>query len=179
MSIEIERKFLVNKSNLISLLEFMPHCSYDIWQYYINENFRLRIETHSNGQEESWLMIKTDSDRYDGPGIKRNEWKSSISNKEANDFKNIIIKSKIGLGYIRKSRHLIRGPYADTKWEIDIFHGSNEGLIIVEIELPCEEYDLGDLSAKQWLGKEVTDDERYYNAYLAKNPYQNWRKDDG
>jgi adenylate cyclase len=59
---------------------------------------------------------------------------------------------------------------------VDIFHGSNEGLIIAEVEVPDKDYDLK-LTPYGWIGKEVTEDDRYYNSYLAKNPYKNWSKE--
>ena len=45
------------------------------------------------------------------------------------------------------------------------------GLIIAEIELKSEQETF---EKPDWLGEEVTNDEKYYNAYLSKNPYKNW-----
>jgi adenylate cyclase len=174
MAKEIERKFLVDKDHLIYLLEFMPHSSYDIWQYYISENVRLRIEHHSDGHEIANFTVKTGT----GSLMERNELVSTVAIEDAKKFSDILMKSKPGLGSIRKSRHVIRKD-GTVKWEIDIFHGSNEGLIIAEIELPNREYDLGNLSMHQWLGREVTEDERYYNSYLSKNPYSKWENKNG
>ena len=58
-------------------------------------------------------------------------------------------------------------------WEIDEFHGENEGLIVAEIELTKidESY-----AKPDWVGNEVTDDLRYYNNNLANNPYSLWTK---
>ncbi|MCB0509516.1 MAG: CYTH domain-containing protein, partial [Bacteroidetes bacterium] len=56
-------------------------------------------------------------------------------------------------------------------WEIDVFSGSNEGLILAEIELNDE----NEVFKKpSWLGDEVTSDSRYYNVNLLKNPFKNW-----
>ena len=56
-------------------------------------------------------------------------------------------------------------------FEVDEFHGENEGLVLAEIELA----DAGESFEKpSWLGREVTDDERYYNGYLARNPFTRW-----
>ena len=57
-------------------------------------------------------------------------------------------------------------------FEIDVFQGENEGLIIAEIELKSENEAF---KKPDWLGKEVTGDVRYYNSLLSKNPYFNWR----
>jgi adenylate cyclase len=56
-------------------------------------------------------------------------------------------------------------------YEVDVFSGENEGLIMAEIELLRED----EIFEKpNWLGQEVTNDERYYNAYLSKNPFKTW-----
>jgi CYTH domain-containing protein len=171
MGIEIERKFLINNEKLIELLEFMPHCSYDIWQYYMSEDIRLRIATHSDGHEVANFTIKTDNKTL----MTRNEFESIVSIEDAKSLAHVLTKSEVGLGPVRKSRHVFNHD-GTVKWEVDIFHGSNEGLIIAEVEIPNEDYDLK-LAPYGWIGKEVTEDERYYNSNLAKNPYKNWSKE--
>jgi adenylate cyclase len=60
----------------------------------------------------------------------------------------------------------------DHVWEIDEFYGDNAGLVVAEIELSAE----GEVFSKpDWLGDEVTQDLRYYNNNLARDPYKNWR----
>ena len=68
-----------------------------------------------------------------------------------------------------KTRWIV--PAGDRYFEVDEFHGENEGLVMAEIELrnPDEPFE-----SPSWLGKEVTDDARYYNGYLARHPYQTW-----
>jgi adenylate cyclase len=171
MGIEIERKFLINNEKLVELLEFMPHCAYDIWQYYMSEDIRLRIATHSDGHEVANFTIKTDNKTF----RTRNEFESIVSIEDAKTLARVLTKSEVGLGAIRKSRHVFDHD-GTVKWEVDIFHGSNEGLIIAEVEVPDKDYDLK-LTPYGWIGKEVTEDDRYYNSYLAKNPYKNWRKE--
>jgi adenylate cyclase len=76
---------------------------------------------------------------------------------------------------IEKRRHLI--PAADgLKWEIDEFLGENAGLVLAEIELPDE---TATFERPEWLGADVTDDGRYYNARLAREPYTEWSTDSG
>jgi len=53
-------------------------------------------------------------------------------------------------------------------FEVDEFHGENEGLILAEIELPREDTPF---PKPVWLGKEVTGDSQYYNAMLSRKPY--------
>jgi adenylate cyclase len=68
-------------------------------------------------------------------------------------------------------RHFV---YRDQHiWEIDEFMGENAGLIVAEIELS----QIGESFVKpDWLGVEVSDDLRYYNNNLAKNPFKDWDK---
>ena len=72
-------------------------------------------------------------------------------------------------GVITKTRYEVKSGY--HTYEIDEFHGENEGLIIAEIELENENEEF---IKPDWLGKEVTGDERYYNIMLMKNPYKKW-----
>ncbi len=74
---------------------------------------------------------------------------------------------------IEKSRYLV--PAGKHTYEVDEFHGENEGLVVAEIELSTPEEDF---IKPEWLGKEVTGDLRYYNSSLTKNPYKNWRGDE-
>ena len=56
-------------------------------------------------------------------------------------------------------------------FEVDEFHGDNEGLVMAEVELHSEDepYEKPD-----FIGQEVTGDRRYYNAYLTKCPFTSW-----
>lgn len=74
-------------------------------------------------------------------------------------------------GLVEKTRY--RVPRGGHVWEIDVFHGANDGLVIAEVELGAEDeaIDLPD-----WIGHEVTGDPRYYNANLARCPYREWRE---
>ncbi|MCB0804783.1 MAG: CYTH domain-containing protein [Bacteroidales bacterium] len=70
---------------------------------------------------------------------------------------------------IEKTRYTIN--LADLTWEIDFFHGLNEGLVIAEVELQ----DTGQaIQLPDWVGQEVTGDPKYYNANLVKMPYSLW-----
>ena len=74
-----------------------------------------------------------------------------------------------GAGVIDKTRYQL--PQGDLCWEIDVFHGDNDGLIVAEIELPSEGTSF---EKPAWLGEEVTGDSRYYNSALSTTPYKNW-----
>ena len=70
---------------------------------------------------------------------------------------------------IEKVRYVLREG-AHT-WEIDVFEGDNTGLVVAEIELQAEDEAF---ERPDWLGEEVTDDPRYFNAHLVKSPYATW-----
>ena len=72
---------------------------------------------------------------------------------------------------IEKTRYKI--PFVGFIWEVDEFKGENEGLIFAEIELL---YEGQQFEQPTWIGKEVTDDSRYYNANLVNNPFSKWKK---
>lgn len=67
---------------------------------------------------------------------------------------------------IDKTRYIIQQN--DLIWEVDVFGGANEGLVLAEVELESEEQEF-DLPS--WVGEEVSDDPRYYNASLARHPF--------
>ena len=67
---------------------------------------------------------------------------------------------------IDKVRYLV--PRGSHTWEVDVFHGANEGLILAEIELSSEDEPF---EKPAWLGKEVSGDRRYYNSMLTKHPF--------
>ena len=59
-------------------------------------------------------------------------------------------------------------------WEVDVFEGDNEGLVMAEIELESEN---DTFEKPDFIGKEVTGDRRYYNSHMRKYPYKLWRED--
>ncbi len=164
MGIEIERKFLVDNNDM---LLSTPHRCYIIHQYYIDDNTRIRFKEHSDGSKKACMTIK-----HENRPVIRNEWEFEIDFMEAADYVSFLKHNKIGLGHVVKTRHLF--PSHGLTWEVDVFHEKNEGLILAEIELPHEDFEPHMLDG---LGKEVTNDEKYYNSYLAKNPYKNWSKE--
>ncbi|HPO11857.1 MAG TPA: CYTH domain-containing protein [Candidatus Hydrogenedentes bacterium] len=71
---------------------------------------------------------------------------------------------------IEKTRYIVM--HEGHKWEIDVFHGHNEGLIVAEVELQEEEEPF---VKPPWLGEEVSGDPRYLNSHLTKHPFRLWR----
>jgi len=73
------------------------------------------------------------------------------------------------VGTLEKVRYYIERD--GLTWEIDDFLGANAGLVVAEVELDS---DAQTFSLPEWLGRELTDDRRYYNHYLATHPYSTW-----
>ena len=70
---------------------------------------------------------------------------------------------------IDKTRYIVK--VAESVYEVDVFAGANDGLVVAEIELPSVE---APFVRPQWLGPEVSGDPRYYNSALAHHPYREW-----
>ncbi|MBR6212190.1 MAG: CYTH domain-containing protein [Bacteroidales bacterium] len=154
MAQEIERKFLV-------VGDFMPEVfrSYRISQGYLSSSpgrtVRVRVR-----DDQGFITIKGPSN--DG-GLSRFEWEKEIPAGEAEEL--LALAEPV---VIDKTRHLIHNTDGTHIWEVDVFHGANEGLVLAEIELgaPDEPFD-----RPAWLGQEVTGDRRYYNSYLSHHPF--------
>ncbi len=156
MALEIERKFLV-KSDFKTFVTLHN----EIVQGYLSSvperNVRIRIKG-----KKGYITIKGIGSKT---GMSRFEWEKEIPVEEAKELIKICEP-----GVIEKIRYLV--PVGKHTFEIDEFHGENEGLIIAEIELQSEEEFF---EKPDWLGAEVTGDKKYYNASLAKNPFKNWQ----
>lgn len=154
--VEIERKFLVLSNDFIKEAISQKR----IVQAYLNSNpmrtVRIRIKDN-----KGFLTIKGLGNES---GTTRLEWETEIPLGDAEKMLPICES-----GMIDKIRYEIR--VGKHLYEVDVFSGENEGLVLAEIELKHE----NEVFEKpQWLGEEVTGDERFYNAYLSKKPYKNW-----
>ena len=152
---EIERKFLVSG-------DFRPFIfkSIRIVQGYLSSAPERTVRVRMKG-DKGFLTIKG---IRNVSGTSCYEWEKEISFEEAQELLEICDS-----GVIEKVRHLIRAN--SFIYEVDEFQGENEGLIVAEIELPSED---ATFPKPEWLGKEVTGDDRYYNSMLAKVPYTKW-----
>jgi adenylate cyclase len=83
----------------------------------------------------------------------------------------ILLDSLCEQPLIDKHRH--KEVHGGKTWEIDVFHGDNDGLVVAEIELAAEDEKI-ELPA--WIVKEVSSDARYYNSNLLKAPFKTWSK---
>lgn len=152
---EIERKFLVNNHNFIS--EAKTH--HNIQQAYLQKDpaksVRIRISDN-----KAKLTIKGIS-RHDG--LIRSEWEYPIP---VNDAEALL---KLCDQKIEKVRYEVL--YKHQCFEVDVFKGDNEGLILAEIELKST---TDQIIKPDWLAGEVTGKTKYYNLALLDHPYKNW-----
>ena len=155
MGYEIERKFLVNG-------DFKSHAfsRSAIKQGYLSISAVsvIRVRTRD---EKAWLTIKS---AQVGGMIKRHEWEYEIPLAEAEEML-LLCEDAV----IDKTRYLVQA--GRHLFEVDEFHGENEGLLIAEVELESEEETF---EKPDWLGSEVTGDERYYNSFISMKPYKLW-----
>ena len=154
MGIEIERKFLTDTDKLPPLTN-----GYTIKQGYIQTADHTTVRVRIRNQD-AFLTIKGKS-----VGARRLEFEYPIPLQDANDMLDDLCQSSV----IDKTRYLIENE--GHTWEVDIFEGSNKGLVVAEVELESEEETF---IFPSWVTKEVTNDIRYFNSNLVGNPYCNW-----
>lgn len=153
MAIEIERKFLVKNSG------YRSGHAVRIVQGYICSSPDKVVRVRVKG-EKAFLTVKSAS-----VGFARYEFEYEIPVDDAMKMLHEICEQPI----IDKVRYIL--DYKGFVWEVDEFHAENEGLVIAEIELQHED---DDFPKPDFIGEEVTYDERYYNACLFKKPYKTW-----
>ncbi len=155
MGIEIEKKFLLKN---------------DDWKKESDEGEQFR-QGYMSGSNRSSIRIRVAGDRANiniksaTLGVTRKEYEYEIPVEDANEM----LDSMCERPFIEKRRHFVqRGPHI---WEIDVFEGDNEGLVVAEIELsdPDEPFDI-----PSWIGEEVSEDPKYYNVCLVNHPYKDW-----
>lgn len=155
MGLEIERKFLIKGD-----FKQYAYKQEDIVQGYLSSVPERTVRVRIKG-EKAYLTIKGAGNIS---GLSRYEWEKEIPAHDARELLNLCEP-----GIIDKTRYYIKND--KYIFEVDEFHGENEGLIMAEIELTNE----ADIFEKpDWLGYEVTGDERYYNSYLSQKPHTKW-----
>lgn len=154
MSLEIERKYLVSNDGWRT-----PGTGIRYRQGYLStepgRNVRVRV-----GAGRGVLTIKGLT-----VNLARPEYEYPIPVEDANELLDTLCLKPI----IEKTRYTIE--YAGLLWEVDEFEGENAGLIIAEVELTAADQRI---LLPDWVGKEVTDDPRYYNASLITHPFATW-----
>ncbi len=155
MGVEIERKFLLAgdgwRQAAVRRETFR--------QGYLPTGGELSLRVRIAGSR-AWLNLKSG-----GLAARRLEFEYAIPLADAET----ILDSLAAPPLIEKTRHYV--PVDGFEWEIDEFHGRNEGLIVAEIELEREDQPF---PRPEWLGPEVTHLPRYYNVCLARHPYADW-----
>lgn len=155
MPLEIERKFLLRSD----AWRGQARSRVLMRQGYLSSGSRCSIRVRIAG-EQAWLNMKAKRS-----GMTRLEYEYSIPVSEANEILDELCEGPL----VEKYRHeIVSGPHV---WEVDEFLGDNAGLIVAEIELGAESESF---ERPDWLGAEVTSDERYYNFNLARYPFKLW-----
>ena len=151
---EIERKFLVRGNGWRDHGAGVPYR-----QGYLStvaeRTVRVRLI-----RDKGWLTIKGIT-----VGATRAEYEYEIPADEAGQMLDNLCERPL----IEKTRYRIE--HQGLTWDVDEFDGDNAGLIIAEVELEEEGQAI---VLPDWVGEEVTDDPRFYNANLIANPYSTW-----
>jgi adenylate cyclase len=155
--IEIERKFLVNSNDFKTQAFTQNRIAQGYLSSVPGRTVRVRIKGN-----KGFLTIKGASNES---GLSRFEWEKEIPFDEASALLQLCEE-----GIIDKTRFEVK--MGNHVFEIDEFYGENQGLIMAEVELKSE---TEPFEKPNWLGKEVTNDKRYYNSYLSKKPFKNWK----
>ena len=128
-------------------------------QGYLFTDARCSVRVRTSG-EQGWLNIKGST-----VGTTRVEFEYEVPLADAEAMLDGLCEP----GRIDKTRY--RVPAGAHTFEVDVFHGDNEGLVLAEVELArADEV----FERPLWLGAEVTEDTRYYNARLAREPFGSW-----
>lgn len=154
MAQEIERKFLVRQDKLS-----LPDNGVRITQGYIDTVSNTAVRVRLKG-DKAFLTLKGEN-----TGMTRLEFEYAIPVEDAQTM----IDAFCAGSTVDKTRYEI--PQGQHVWEVDIFYGANDGLVVAEIELQSES---DSFERPEWLAEEVTEDARYYNVNLLKNPFSSW-----
>ncbi len=158
MGREIERKFLVRD---LAVLRGLSGTVYR--QGYLSTAPERTVRVRRTG-ERAFLTIK-------GPnrGALRAEYEYEIPRDDADELLDRLALRPL----VEKTRYRVAA--GELTWELDVFAGENEGLVVAEVELPFEGCPV---ALPWWVGEEVTDDPRYLNANLVAHPYRTWHRDE-
>jgi adenylate cyclase len=155
MATEIERKFLVVGNGWRDQVRSASH----IRQGYLSREGRASVRVRVVDGARAYLTIKAAKNR-----ISRHEFEYEIPLADG------VALLEFRAGHlIDKARHRVES--GGRLWEVDVFEDENAGLVIAEVELAAEN---DTLDLPSWVGREITDDRRYYNAALARVPFGRW-----
>ena len=157
MALEIERKFLVTA---------------DAWRPQVERCIEMRQGYLSGGEGLASVSVRIEGERANlnvkaaVVGSARAEYEYGIALSEAREM-----LATLCVGRVEKIRHYVPIAGAAEVWEVDEFLGDNAGLVVAEIELPTPDHAF---VRPPWLGRELTDERRWYNHALALRPYAQW-----
>ncbi len=152
---EIERKFLVKDDSFKTMATAKKVLSQGYLSRDPKRTVRVRI-----CDDKGYLTIKGETD---AAGLSRFEWEKEIPEQEAQALLRICLPT-----VIEKERYIV--PYKGMVFEVDVFHGIHEGLVLAEVELRSETQAV---TLPPFIGKEVTGNQRYYNSYLSQKSDNN------
>lgn len=158
MGVEVERKFLVDLQKIGKLENGAA-----IKQGYIPTGNKVAVRVRLKGNE-AFLTLKGAN-----KGATRSEYEYLIPVADAEAILGELCSGPV----VTKTRYLKEN--AGHTWEIDVFHGENDGLIVAEVELEKEDEVV---TLPDWAIEEVTGDAKYYNSNLLGHPFSKWRDDD-
>lgn len=145
MAKEIERKFLVDDTSFLP----MAIGKHEICQGYLSRKPTVRVRTLDT---RAFITVKSRN-----LGATRSEWEYEVPLSDAREMMHLCTED-----LIEKTRYLV--PYGGRTWEVDVFHGGLEGLIVAEVELPEEN---ADVELPPFAGREVTGNPAFYNSVLS------------
>lgn len=156
MASEIERKFLVTSDAWRAL----AHGTHYRQGYLSTVKERtVRVRTID---DQAFLTIKGLT-----VGVTRAEYEYPIPHADATALLDRLCEQPL----VEKTRYKI--PFAGLVWEVDEFHGVNQGLVVAEVELPSAD---AAFEKPTWVGLEVSHDSRYFNSNLIRHPYTTWER---
>jgi len=163
MAREIERKFLVDRATWQACVVQQAHQCKHFAQGYLNDmtqaqaksSVRIRIEDDQANINIKSLEI----------GLSRDEYEYPI---DLNDAKKMLSTLTVG-PVIEKYRYYV--TFESHLWEVDVFLGDNDGLIVAEVEMDSEHETV---ALPAWVSQEVTQLPRFYNISLSQKPYCQW-----
>jgi len=156
VAIEIERKYLVIN---------------DDWRKGADQGTLFR-QGYMVGSKRASVRVRIEGNKANlniksaTLGIRRSEYEYAIPLADAEEMLENLCQKPL----IEKRRYLV--PHANHRWEVDLFCGDNEGLIVAEVELRDENEAV---ELPNWIGQEVSNEARYYNVCLVKEPYKQWK----
>jgi len=151
--LEIERKFIVDTSKWQPKTEGKT-----IVQGFLSNDKERVVRVRIMG-DQAFISVKGKND-----GIVRTEFEYAIPLTDAH------VLLKMCLEYpVEKTRYLER--HFNKLWEIDVFHGVNQGLVMAEVELENKDESI---TLPEWVKEEVSLDQRFYNACLSQHPFSKW-----